>query len=101
MQTCGHELHVLLVILRLLNTLFPKLAIRINSKGDYALRENVSVFLTACQHLGLREEDCFAVNDLWEQKNLAQVTSTLISIADLVMCSIYTKIFLYFLPYFP
>jgi len=71
------------VLCNLLNKLFPKLAIRTNTKGEYALRENVSVFLTACQHIGLREEDCFAVNDLWEQKNLAQVVSTLYSIADL------------------
>ena len=47
------------------------------SGGGFALRENVSQFLTAAKAYGVPDNELFQTVDLFEKKNISQVTMTL------------------------
>ena len=42
-------------------------------------RENVEMFLKGCESYGLKSQDLFQVNDLYEHKNLYMVSTRSIS----------------------
>ena len=45
--------------------------------GGFALRENVSQFLTAAKAYGVPDNELFQTVDLFEKKNISQVTMTI------------------------
>ena len=48
-----------------------------NTKMPFKQMENISLFLRAVRTLGVREHECFDTSDLFDEKDLAQVLSTL------------------------
>ena len=47
-------------------------------------RENIEMYLKACATYGLKEQDLFQVNDLYENKNLYMVVDNLYSLGGMV-----------------
>ena len=47
-------------------------------------RENIEMYLKACIAYGLKEQDLFQVNDLYENKNLYMVVDNLYNLGGLV-----------------
>ena len=47
-------------------------------------RENIEMYLKACANYGLKEQDLFQVNDLYENKNLYMVVDNLYSLGGMV-----------------
>lgn len=48
-----------------------------NTKMPFKMMENVSLFLRAIRSMGVREHECFDTSDLFDEKDLPQVLSTL------------------------
>lgn len=46
--------------------------------------ENIAAFQNACKALGVRESDVFQTVDLWERRNLNQVTNCLSALGSVV-----------------
>jgi len=62
------------ILCELINVLSPGAVKRINTmKAPFKQRENLEMFLRACEEYGLRSQDLFQVNDLYEHKNLYMV----------------------------
>ena len=58
-----------------MNKLQPKAVAKITTKGGgFALRENVSAFCDAARKYGVPDNELFQTVDLFEKKNIAQVT---------------------------
>jgi hypothetical protein len=58
---------------------------RINKqKMTFKQRENIELFLKGCGDYGLKTQDLFQVNDLFEGKNLYMVVDNLYSLGGLV-----------------
>lgn len=67
--------------LRLINKLQPKSVPKITTKGGgFALRENVNAFCNAARKYGVPDSELFQTVDLFEQKNIPQVTLTIHSL---------------------
>lgn len=65
-------------ICQLLNALQPNLVKKINTmKAPFKQRENIEMFLKGCEAYGLKSQDLFQVNDLYENKNLYMVVDCL------------------------
>ena len=47
-------------------------------------RENIEMYLKACGNYGLKEQDLFQVNDLYENKNLYMVVDNLYNLGGMV-----------------
>jgi len=63
---------------QLLNILQPGLVKKINTmKAPFKQRENIEFFLKGCAAYGLKSQDLFQVNDLFECKNLYMVVDCL------------------------
>jgi hypothetical protein len=59
------------VLCNLINSLQPGSVKKINTlKAPFKQRENIEMYLKACTAYGLKEQDLFQVNDLYENKNL-------------------------------
>ncbi|EEB14245.1 Muscle-specific protein, putative [Pediculus humanus corporis] len=66
---------------RLMNKLQPGIISKINySGGDYKFMDNLSQFQKACVKYGVPDVDLFQTVDLWEKKNIAQVTMTIFAL---------------------
>ena len=59
----------------MINKLQPKAVPKITTKGgDFALRENVNAFTSAIRKYGVPDAENFQTVDLFEKKNIPQVT---------------------------
>ena len=67
------------VLCLLVNALQPGSIPKFNQKTTMPFKqmENISLFLRAVRTLGVREHECFDTSDLYDEKDLAQVLSTL------------------------
>ncbi|GAV00163.1 hypothetical protein RvY_11050 [Ramazzottius varieornatus] len=73
------------VLCRFAQKINPGLIPRINSgPGQFKLMENIAAFQDACKKLGVRETDVFQTVDLWERRNLSQVTNCLSSLGSVL-----------------
>ena len=62
----------------LINKLKPGSVKKITKTGGgFALRENVSQFCSAAKAYGVPDNELFQTDDLFEKKNIAQVTMTI------------------------
>merc|ERR1719190_336112 len=52
-------------------------------KAPFKQRENIEMYLKACTNYGLKEQDLFQVNDLYENKNLYMVVDNLYALGGL------------------
>eukprot|EP01113_Clastostelium_recurvatum_P010599 TRINITY_DN1528_c0_g1_i1.p1 TRINITY_DN1528_c0_g1~~TRINITY_DN1528_c0_g1_i1.p1 ORF type:complete len:718 (-),score=112.69 TRINITY_DN1528_c0_g1_i1:220-2301(-) len=63
---------------KLANQIKPGLIPKINpGKGDFAERENLAFFISACKKLGLKDTQVFEANDLFEAKRIRNVAIAL------------------------
>ena len=70
-----------IILCKLMNRLAPGIISRINvSGGDYKMMDNLSQFQKACVRYGVPDVDLFQTTDLWDQKNIALVTTTIFAI---------------------
>ncbi|CAG0880976.1 unnamed protein product [Cyprideis torosa] len=68
----------------LINRLRPGAVSKINTmKAPFKQRENIEMFVKACQEYGLKNQDIFQVNDLYENKNLYMVVDCLYALGGL------------------
>lgn len=64
-----------IILCKLMNKLKPKAVPKITTKGGgFALRENVNAFCNAARKYGVPDNELFQTVDLFEKKNIAQVT---------------------------
>ena len=71
-------MHPLTLVSRLINAISPGAVKKINTmKAPFKQRENIEMYLKACAAYGLKEQDLFQVNDLYENKNLYMVVDNL------------------------
>ncbi|XP_064477344.1 calponin-1-like [Ornithodoros turicata] len=68
----------------LINILQPGSVTKINTmQAPFKQRENLEVFLRACEKYGLKSHDLFQVNDLYERKNLYMVVNCMFALGGL------------------
>lgn len=73
------------VLCKLINKLAPGSVPKINSSGgQFKLMENINNFQHAIKNYGVADIDVFQTVDLWEKKDIAQVTSTLFALGRAV-----------------
>jgi hypothetical protein len=66
------------VLCQLINRLKPGSVKKINTmKAPFKQRENIELFLKGCEAYGLKAQDLFQVNDLYENKNLYMIVDNL------------------------
>ncbi|XP_013403492.1 myophilin isoform X3 [Lingula anatina] len=69
------------ILCNLINALAPGSVKRIHTKGGaFTLMQNIEAFQQALKHYGVPEEDVFQTVDLWEKKDISQVTMTLMAL---------------------
>ncbi|CAG9856669.1 unnamed protein product [Phyllotreta striolata] len=69
------------VLCQLINKLSPGAVPKINtSGGQFKMMENIQNFQNAIKAYGVPDIDVFQTVDLWEKKDIAQVTNTLFSL---------------------
>ncbi|XP_071438817.1 myophilin-like isoform X1 [Hetaerina americana] len=69
---------------QLINGLHPGAVKKINTMGGaFKERENVEMFLKGCIAYGLKSQDLFQVNDLYEHKNLYMVVDCLFALGGM------------------
>jgi len=67
-----------IVLCNLMNKIQPGLIKTINpNNGSLAYKENIGSFLRSCQSLGLDECRLFDISDLYDERNINQVVTTL------------------------
>lgn len=70
-----------IILCKLMNKLQPGIITKINtSGGDYKMMDNLNQFQKACIAYGVPDVDLFQTVDLWDRKNIAQVTMTIFAI---------------------
>ncbi|OXA37663.1 Calponin-1 [Folsomia candida] len=68
----------------LINKLCPNAVKKINtSPAPFKQRENLEMFLKGCETYGMKSQDLFQVNDLYENKNLYMVVDCLFSLGGM------------------
>jgi len=73
------------VLCKFANKIQPGIVPRINAgPGQFKLMENIAAFQNACKALGVRESDVFQTVDLWERRNLTQVTNCLSALGSVL-----------------
>jgi hypothetical protein len=66
------------ILCQLINRLQPGSVKKINTmKAPFKQRENIELFLKGCEAYGLKPQDLFQVNDLYENKNLYMIVDNL------------------------
>jgi len=66
------------VLCQVINKISPGAVKKINTmNAPFKQRENLELYLKACAGYGLREQDLFQVNDLYESKNLYMIVDNL------------------------
>ena len=69
------DLHVNIVLFRLMNKLKPGSVAKIHtSGGPMKLRENIGLFQNAARAYGVSESEVFQAVDLFDKQNILQVT---------------------------
>jgi len=72
------------VLCRLINAIEPGSVKKINTmNAPFKQRENIEMYLKACVNYGLKEQDLFQVNDLYENKNLYMIVDNLYNIGGM------------------
>merc|ERR1712018_581935 len=72
------------VLCQLINAISPGSVKRINTmKAPFKQRENIEMYLKACAAYGLKEQDLFQVNDLYENKNLYMIVDNLYNLGGM------------------
>jgi len=62
----------------LINALKPGAVKKVNTmKAPFKQRENIEMYLKGCESYGLKTQDLFQVNDLYENKNLYMIVDNL------------------------
>lgn len=85
------------VLCRLINKLAPGSVKKINESGaDFKLMENINNFQKAIINYGVPDIDVFQTVDLWERKDISQVTNTIFAIGRAVSFSFIQQQFLGF-----
>ncbi|KAK7076273.1 hypothetical protein SK128_020341, partial [Halocaridina rubra] len=80
----GHALKDGVSLCTLMNVLMPGAVPRISTmKAPFKQRENLELFLKGCETYGLKSQDLFQVNDLYENKNLYMVVDCLFALGGL------------------
>lgn len=74
-----------LVLCQLINKLSPGAVPKINmSGGQFKMMENINMFQQAIKKYGVPDLDVFQTVDLYEKKDIAQVTSTIFALGRAV-----------------
>jgi len=69
------------ILCKLANKLMPGSITKINtSGGQFKLMENINKFQECCKAYGVPEIDVFQTVDLWEKRNIAQVTQCIFAL---------------------
>ncbi|XP_075169633.1 muscle-specific protein 20 transgelin [Haematobia irritans] len=69
------------VLCNLINVLAPGSVAKINSSGgQFKMMENINNFQKALKAYGVPDLDVFQTVDLWEKKDIAQVTNTIFAL---------------------
>merc|ERR1712080_133695 len=72
------------ILCELINKIEPGSVKKINTmKAPFKQRENIEMYLKACISYGLKEQDLFQVNDLYENKNLYMVVDNLYNLGGM------------------
>lgn len=70
-----------IILCKLMNKLKPGAINKINTSGpSFKMMENINVFQKALKDYGVNDQDVFQTADLWEMKDIFQVTTTLFSL---------------------
>lgn len=73
------------VLCKLINKMQPGSVPKINSSGgQFKMMENINNFQQAIKNYGVPDLDVFQTVDLWEKKDIAQVTCTLFALGRAV-----------------
>lgn len=73
------------VLCKLINTLTPNAVPKVNSSGgQFKMMENINNFQKAIKDYGVPDLDVFQTVDLWEKKDIAQVTNTIFALGRAV-----------------
>lgn len=73
------------VLCQLINRLSPNAVPKINSSGgQFKMMENINNFQKAIKSYGVPDLDVFQTVDLWEKKDIAQVTNTIFALGRAV-----------------
>jgi hypothetical protein len=71
---------------RLMNKLMPGSVAKINTSGtSFKLMENINAFQNAAKRYGVPEVDVFQTVDLWERRNIPQVTQCIMALGRAVI----------------
>jgi hypothetical protein len=71
-----------IILCKLINKLKPNSVPKITTKGTgFALRENIAAFFTAARSYGVPDNELFQTVDLFEKKNIPQVTLAIFALA--------------------
>lgn len=74
-----------LVLCKLINKLCPGAVPKINTSGSqFKMMENINMFQQAIKKYGVPDLDVFQTVDLYEKKDIAQVTSTIFALGRAV-----------------
>lgn len=72
------------LLCKLINALNPGSVKKINTmNAPFKQRENIEMYLKGCESYGLKPQDLFQVNDLYESKNLYMVVDNLYALGGL------------------
>lgn len=74
-----------IILCKLMNKLKPGAIPKINTTGaSFKMMENINMFQKALKDYGVPDLDGFQTVDLWEMKDIAQVTSTIFALGRAV-----------------
>lgn len=80
----AHVLKDGIALCQLINRLLPGAVKKINQmKAPFKQRENLEMFLKGCEAYGLKSQDLFQVNDLYEHKNLYMVVDCIFALGGM------------------
>ena len=97
------------ILCRLMNKLKPGSIPKINSQGgQFKMMENINKFQSAIKDYGVPDIDCFQTVDLYERRNIPQVTQCIMAlgrtVSERIDFCLQTQFFLltnHFLFFFP
>ena len=70
-----------IILCKLMNKIKPGSINKINTTGaSFKMMENINLFQKALREYGLADIDVFQTVDLWEQKDISQITTTLFAL---------------------
>ncbi len=90
------------VLCNLINAIHPGAVKKVNTmNAPFKQRENIEMYLKGCEAYGLKTQDLFQVNDLYESKNLYMVVDNLFSLGGLVSLIFCFNNYIYAVKMFP